>query len=121
MSETPPEKPPVYEEVPFHLRRSNFFRVVHADGVWYNYGATSGLHLVFYSESMPIPETVYAQFKDGKPIGDNPQKRVIQQGMVRELEVDVIMSLEAAYNLKVMLEQNIKVVEGMMKAQQNKI
>jgi len=75
---------------------------------------------MFFSESQPVPETVYAQFRDGVSMGDNIPKRVVQSGIVRELEVDVVLSLEEAYKLKEMLEQNIKLVEGLVQAHQNK-
>jgi hypothetical protein len=78
--------------------KSNFFRVVHADGVWGTITPMGDIHVDFWNVRSPIPrrltnevhangevETVGAEFRSD---------------WVNEVEVGVVMSVETARSLR---------------------
>jgi hypothetical protein len=79
-----------------HLVKSNFFRVVHGDGVWSSISPFNHLHLTFYSERFPLPTTIFFPIKDGVTQSEDWSKRESKKDWVREMEVDVVLSLETA-------------------------
>lgn len=91
---TPTGTPDIIEA---HYIKSNFFRVVHADGV-YGGGSPRGLlTMAFYSERQALPK------KSSFPLINNipgPETVVeTKAGIVREVEVDVFMDLPTAASL----------------------
>jgi hypothetical protein len=114
--------------VNFHFLKSNFFRVIHADGVWGGLSPNLNIHMSFYSERNPIPQMVAMVLSDvGTPARELPDKRVIKEGYVREIEADVVLDLQVAASLARWLtekvEQGMKIVNSMnnlnQEAQQN--
>jgi hypothetical protein len=96
-------------KIEFHYIKSNYFRVVHADGVWG--GATSNLniHMSFFSERGPIPQRiVHAIEPRGVLGGEIAEERISRKGVVREVEVDVVLNLEMAVSLRKWLDDKIK-------------
>ena len=80
-------------EVSFDYIKSNIFRVIHADGAFGGLAPNGNIHMALYNERQAIPtQMVYAL----EGIGLGPEikgKRKGRGGLVREVEVDVIMSL----------------------------
>ena len=85
------------EEVAFDYIKSQYFRVVHADGVIGGPTPQGFLHITFYSERPPLPRRVVHQVTSegvlGAPI---PGKMVVRDALIREMDIDVIMKLEIA-------------------------
>ena len=79
-------------------------------------GAIGGLtprgsvHMAIYSEKSAIPREQEFHVSDQGQLG-KLQETVSREGIIRELEVDVIMDLESARNLKTWLDENIKTLE----------
>ena len=107
--------------MPPHLRfdhiKSNFFRVVHSDGVWIApYGPY--LHVTFFNERIPIPQQTTHKVKlDGNFDAEDVAKRVGRDAIVRELEVDVVVNLDAAKVLRTLLDQSISMLEARLARQ----
>jgi len=101
------------KQLQFHYLKSASFRVIHVDGV---IGAPlprgGGVHIALYSERTAIPQmTVHPLKPDGR-IGDEiTNARVGRSGVVRELEVDAVMSLDTARDLFAWLQSAIERVE----------
>jgi hypothetical protein len=114
MSDKPADKPTT---LPFTYIKSNFFRVIHADGVLV--GAGPG-HLFFslYSERVPIPQVQEFEVVDQKIGAEAVDKRVVKPGVVREVEVGVAMSFETAKALKDLLDKQIALLEQAFEKQQ---
>jgi len=97
------------ETLPVHFIKSNSFRVIHANGAWFGNDPQANLHLTFYSERTPIPQKVVFQLNDkGQLVGEEMSQREGKEGVVRELEVDVVMSLAAANAFYEILGNNLK-------------
>lgn len=87
-------KPPI---VRYHYLKSTAFRIVHADGVFGGPTPKGLVHLAFFSERFPLPQQTeheLARIDEGKAqIGSEiPSGRVSREGLVREVEVGVLMS-----------------------------
>jgi len=97
------------ETLPVHFIKSNSFRVIHANGAWFGNDPHANLHLTFYSERTPIPQKVVFKLNDsGQFVGEELSQREGKDGVVRELEVDVVMSFTAATALYEILGNNLK-------------
>jgi hypothetical protein len=94
---TLPEAEIPINEMPAFYTKSNFFRVIHADGIYGGGAPTPGnITMSIFSHRAPFPEkTVNDAF--GNEI---PAKRVVKFGIENEIEVSIAMSLDTA---KVML------------------
>lgn len=84
-------------KVKFHHAKGNYFRVVHADGLWGSVSSNDNLHVTFYNERWPIPSETVHEITDGGELAET--SRVIKDGYFRELEVDVVMSRHTAMGL----------------------
>lgn len=98
-------EPPERVEV-FH-HKSNFFRVVHADGCFGGMTPRGGLHMGFYSERSAIPLRTAIPLSEGKPAGPETVLEV-RPGLVREIEVDVVMDLSTATSFFTWLRSNLE-------------
>jgi hypothetical protein len=94
------------ERVEVYYHKSNFFRVVHADGCYGGVTPRGGLHFGFYSERGAIPLRTALPLAQGKPAG--PEEVLESKpGLVRELEVDVVMDFSTAASLYVWLRGHL--------------
>ena len=88
-------------EMPFYFEKSTAFRVIHVDGAL---GAISPgsrfLHMTVFSERAPLPKMVVQSITEGVLGEEIVDKRVGKTGVFRELEADLVMSIEAATALR---------------------
>ena len=93
-------KQPKQDRMTFHYIKSNFFRVVHASGVHGGISPKGEFQMAFFNERTPIPQRVYhdIQIKDGvASLGPEIEsERVGKDGVIREVDVEVLMSRETA-------------------------
>jgi hypothetical protein len=103
-------------EIPVHLIKGSNFRVIHADGVWFGGSPYGGMHLTFYSERFPIPKKLVLRFDQAGQAVEDESKRESKEGFIREMEVDIVLSPEAAMALYESLSVNLKIMRDTMKA-----
>ena len=85
-------------QVIFHYLKAPAFRTIHVDGAIGAMTPQGGIHFALYSERPAIPQQVAYQVRPDGALGD--QETVVSRGgIVRELEVDAIMSIETAKSL----------------------
>jgi hypothetical protein len=89
---TVPNAVVVDNAITFHYVKSNAFRVVHADGAVVSVGP-QGIFFSLYSERVPIPQAQTFAIEGEKLGAEDPDKRVVRSGVVREVEVGVAMSM----------------------------
>ncbi|HUA67443.1 MAG TPA: hypothetical protein VMA13_02750 [Candidatus Saccharimonadales bacterium] len=105
-------KPVVKVQVPIHFIKGTCFRVVHANGVWYGGDNQGNLHMTFFNERNPIPQKLVVNVDEhGSIVGEDVSQRESKEGVVREMEVDVVMSLRVAQELYVTLGENLKAIQ----------
>lgn len=110
-------------KVRFHYLKSTQYRVIHSDGAIGGVSAHGYINFSLYSERQAIPrEQVFPVMPNGKLGEPIDSESVSREGMVREMDVNVIMGLEQAKSVKDMLEKlitNLSIqLETVKKAQQ---
>lgn len=109
MSESKSKAAVVSPQLPIHFIKSSSFRVVHASGVWYGGDSQQNLHLTFFNERNPIPKMIVLNLNEkGFITSEDESKRESKTGIVREMEVDVILSYQAALEFHRTLGENLK-------------
>jgi hypothetical protein len=99
-------------ELEIHFLKGNGFRVVHITGAWFGADPEGNLHLTFFNDRAPIPKKIVLNVnEDGVSTGEIPSKRESKQGIVRELEFDVVLSLQAASRLHESLGENLEAMK----------
>ena len=100
------------ETVRFDYIKSNCFRVIRVDGA---HGSPTpkgdGIQVAFFSERHPIPQTEEYVIEKGK-VG----KRInitARAAIVREVEVEAILSIEIAKQLEIWLHDKIRQIENL--------
>ncbi|MGA2248079.1 MAG: hypothetical protein ABSH48_24100 [Verrucomicrobiota bacterium] len=92
--------PEVQIQLPIHFIKSTQFRVIHANGVWFGGDMQQNLHLTFFNERNPIPRKLVLNVNSkGNILGEDMTKRDTKEGVVREMEMDVVLSFQAAMEL----------------------
>lgn len=105
-----PDKANESQNVTIHILKSNQFRVVHSDGAWGGLTPQGLLSIGFFSERHPIPKEVEYMLHHSGKLGDE-QKRKGKEGIVRELEVNVTMSINNARSLVRWIQSHIEKVD----------
>lgn len=108
-------------ELPVHFIKSNFFRVVHSGGAWFGGDGHGNLHLTFFNERTAIPKSVILSVDEkGNVLAES--HRDSKQGIVREMEVDVVFTFKDAVAFYHALGENIKSVqENQKKSNEDKV
>ena len=106
---TPPNLEMQPGEMPVHYVKSNFYRVVHADGIFGGGTPTPGnIMMTVFSHRVPLPE---ATFNDG--LGNEIlSKRMTKYGIENEYEVSITMNLETARIMRQWLDNAISNTEN---------
>ena len=101
------------DEIEFHYIKSNSFRTVHCDGVWGGTTPRGYITMSFYSERAPIPNRlIHSVAADGRVGKEISEKRISREGIIREVEVEVIMDLAMAKSTAEWLQGHIKFLEN---------
>jgi hypothetical protein len=117
MADSNPKSESEQSVVKFDYIKSQFFRVVHADGMIGGPTTRAQLHIAFFSERAAIPQQI-TQIVDkttgllGKEI---PEKAVTRGTIIRELDVDVMMNLDTAKAMYTWLGDRIRDLEQAIK------
>ena len=92
--------------------KSKSFRVIYADGSWGGVTPRGLLNFGFYNERRPIPRETRVQLQ-GDVVAQEIQLEG-RSGVVREVEVNVVMNLENAKEFHVWLGNHIANLEKML-------
>lgn len=89
----------------YHFIKSNYFRVIHADGVWGGLTPRHDVQMAFFNERQPIPQKTTVQVTGNELKESSRQGRI---GIVREMEVEVVFNIETAKAMRAWLDQMIE-------------
>lgn len=81
-------------DVDVRYKKSSQFRVVYAEGCFGGVSARGVVRSSFYSERAALPTSSVLQIKDGFPVAEHVKEGGV--GLVREVEIEVVMDLNAA-------------------------
>ncbi|HXP88146.1 MAG TPA: hypothetical protein VN841_25675 [Bryobacteraceae bacterium] len=109
MSSPSKKSPP--DHIKFDFLKSNYFRSIHADGVWGGINGHLEVVMAFFSERPAIPQQITLPIKDGKFGDELENKRVGRDAVIRDVEVSITMNVEVARSFRQWLDEKIKAIE----------
>jgi hypothetical protein len=92
--------------VQFHYIKSNDYRVVHVDGAIGSVTPRGLIHAAIYSERVPIPKSAIHPINEDGSLGP-PADEDIRSGIVREVEVSLMLDRNTAEGLRNWLTDQI--------------
>jgi hypothetical protein len=98
------------QTVTFHYLKSPDFRTIHADGIIGGITPQGILHGSLWAQRAPIPREVTMVVEPDGKLGQEVA-RVGRDGVVRELQVDVMFNLAAALEIRDWLDKQIEQLE----------
>ena len=107
------EAPP---RVNFDYIKGQFFRVIHADGAIGGLSPNNHIHMSLYSERFAIPRRTVFPVENGQLGEELDAERVTRDAVVREVDVDVIMTIEVADSLCQWLKTKVDVARVKQRA-----
>lgn len=103
-----PEDVPI--GVKFHYIKGNFFRVVHVDGGIGGITPGRGIFLALFSERAALPKMVEQALKPDGSLGEEVAREG-REGLVREIEVGVMLNASAARLISDWLRDQVTLLE----------
>jgi hypothetical protein len=97
--------------VKFHYIKGNFFRVIHADGAIGGLTPNHGIFLSLFSERGAIPQVIEQAINADGSLGGE-KVRVGKEGLVREIEVGIMLSGASAKRIAEWLLKQVQVLEA---------
>ena len=98
------------DDVTFHYLKGPDFRTIHVDGAIGGLTPSGHLHIAFYAERAPIPQTIRQAVNSDGSLGVELD-RESKSGVVRQMETDIIVNEATAKNIKVWLDQKLEEFE----------
>lgn len=108
----PDAAPQPAKSLKFHYIKSNHFRVIHVDGALGGPTPVGLIHIALYSERFPIPLQSVHEIKEGI-VQSMPTESVSRDGIVREVEADLIMTPSVARTLAAWINDNLGRLEAL--------
>jgi hypothetical protein len=93
--------------------KSNYFRVIHADGAIGGFTPKGEMFVSLYSERPPLPDVTVQAVENGQLGPEIIEHRRGTEGILREVEVGVVMDVNVAKALVAWLTERIKVADQM--------
>ena len=109
------------DSVKFHFLKGPDFRSVHVDGAFGGLSTKGFLHLTVYAERNAIPREVTYEIRDGRLGDEILSKRVGKDGIVRQMEVGLVMNEETARDIRNWLDKRLEDFEERRRLIQEKI
>lgn len=86
--------------VVFEYIKSQHFRVIHADGAIGGITPTGNVHMAFYSERTAIPQMMVHEANPDGTVGKIlPEQTMVRPGIIREMDVDVVLNFRGVESL----------------------
>lgn len=98
--------------IKFFYIKSNLFRVLHVDGAVGGLTPHGSVHIAVYSERPAIPQMTSHNLSPEGRVGE-PEETEGKEGIVREIDADLILSRQTAVELRDFLTRNIAMIDGL--------
>ncbi|MER8661886.1 hypothetical protein NKH34_12170 [Mesorhizobium sp. M1148] len=97
------------DRLPFDYIKSQYFRVIRADGAIGSVTPNGHIHFALYSERAAIPRRLVQELSPAGELGALiPEATESRESIVREMDVDVFVTLEVARALHQWLGTHIQ-------------
>ena len=95
--------------IKFHYLKAANFRTAHIDGAIGSITTKGFLHMALFSERPPIPQQTGFKLEENNILGEEIEKdRITKEGVIRQLEIDLIINEETAADLRNWLDQRLE-------------
>lgn len=95
------------DAVDFHYIKGAQFRAIHVDGVFGGVAPNGNITLALYNERFPIPLRIRHGLNSDQTLGPE-QGRMSREGIVREVDAELVMNRRVAESLVEWLSEKIK-------------
>lgn len=106
--------------VKFDYIKSKAFRVLHVDGAWGGITPNLNIHMSVFSERHPIPQQIVVEVAEDGVTKELPDRKLARDGMVREVDADLVMDLPTAAAIYQWLGEKIKELDALVQKQVKK-
>lgn len=107
------------DRLAFDYIKSQYFRVIRADGAIGSVTPNGHIHFALYSERAAIPRRLVQELSSSGELGALiPEATESRESIVREMDVDVFVTLEVAVALHQWLGNHIEELSGRASPQQ---
>lgn len=106
-------------QIGIHYQRSRHYRTIHADGAQFGVTPRGQIQFTLFNDQKPMPEFVMHEITPEGTLG-KPIEQSVREGAVREVEVNVIMDIEAATSFLDVLQTTLKQIKEIQTKQQTK-
>jgi hypothetical protein len=104
------------KKIRFHYLKNSAFRTIHADGVFGGVTPRLLIAATFFNERHPLPDQTVQVISDEGVLGDEVvEERIVRDGLVRELEANIVMDVALAKTLVKWLTDKIEFIEKAVK------
>jgi hypothetical protein len=95
------------EKIKFHFIKSNYFRVIHVDGAHGGITPNGHIFVSVFNTRAPIPQVAVQRLADNRLGDEVREERVSKDGLVREVEVGLMMDITTAESIHRWLGEKI--------------
>jgi hypothetical protein len=110
------DQPPAIDRLVIRYIKSNFFRVMYADGAIAGVTPNGGVHIEFYNTRPALPDRATHAIVDGLMTDEIESERISSGGLVREVEGQFVMSAEVAEAVIGILQSQVEVLKKVKQA-----
>jgi len=119
MNESADTKPE--PQVTFEFVRSMQFRSVYVDGVTGGLTPSGHIHMTFFSERPPLPRRQTYKLNSDGSLGSEVPENLPREPIVRDMQVDILMTIHGAESLKNWLDHYIRNLKARMSGRTGEI
>jgi len=86
-------------ELQFHYIKSALFRTIHVDGAHGGATPQGKIQMSVFNERFPIPQITVAPLTESGPGEEIREKRISKDGVIREIEANLILDRQLALSI----------------------
>ena len=98
-------------KIKFHYIKADSFRVIPASGVWGGVNTRGSIDMTFFTERAPIPKVVSHEITSEGQLGMEVDRKT-KEGLVRDVQVSVLIDLPFAKSFRDWLDDKINELES---------
>jgi hypothetical protein len=103
--------------IEFHYLKSNLFRVIKVDGVFGGVNASTDIQMSLFNERQSIPKSIVVETSEDGTSQKEIKRTYDKEGIVRELDVGLLMSPAVARSIAHWMLEKADIVEKMVNEQ----
>ena len=109
------------QKITFRFLKSQYFRVIHADGVFGGITHQGKMSVAFFSERTPFPDLLVQEFNETTGVLGREVARTGSDGILREIEACVMMDLDTAQSFLEWLQRHIDIARRLQGTEAAKV